>query len=342
MSGAKFSLNRLEEYQMPNRIYKYQCVDNSLLTPCFKKRVVKPILRFVPGTVSANWISICSTAFICAGLGVSLIQTETKGSFILCPVLFLLYSIGDHLDGMQAVRTNTCSALGEFCDHFLDTFGTGMVLLAMLVLYHVENVWVGGFLVFTAYLVHAATMYEQQKTGWLYFDSISAFEAMCIVVCVVILGMSDSIYGWFTAEAWKGLSYLEILILLNAVCSLVALFRILRRIGKVTWGFIHYLFTSSILLAFGSQFLSKEWTVFFLIFHNARYIADLIHGHLVDGKERWADSVIPLIAIVFLAGVLDAPRVEFCWGMLFYQIGLVSFAGFRTQSKLKVQKLLWV
>src|SRR5688572_31878006 len=122
------------------RPYQYRCKDYSLVTPLFKKWVITPLIKIVPWVIPANIITLISNGFVYLALYLSL-NAELAGNYTpLCiSACLLLYLIGDHLDGMQAKRTGTGSALGEFCDHYLDAFNNGIIVYTMLVFFDVQQ-----------------------------------------------------------------------------------------------------------------------------------------------------------------------------------------------------------
>ena len=79
----------------------------------------------------------------------------------LIAVGLMLYLIGDHLDGMQAKRTATGSALGEFCDHYLDAFNNGVVMFTMIAVFGITHKPVIVGVMVISYWAHMAVFYEQ-------------------------------------------------------------------------------------------------------------------------------------------------------------------------------------
>ena len=122
------------------RPYQYRCKDYSLVTPLFKKWVITPLIKIVPWAIPANIITLISNGFVYLGLYLSL-NAEVAGNYtpLYISACLLLYLIGDHLDGMQAKRTGTGSALGEFCDHYLDAFNNGIVVYTMLFVFNFQQ-----------------------------------------------------------------------------------------------------------------------------------------------------------------------------------------------------------
>ena len=87
--------------------------------------------------MTANYITLLSTSFVICLLVLvfwlpSISPTLAAGLFAL---LLHNYLVGDHLDGMQAKKTQTSSALGEFLDHYLDVYNGAIVFYALSVFF---------------------------------------------------------------------------------------------------------------------------------------------------------------------------------------------------------------
>ena len=144
------------------RVYSYRCHDFSLLTPGFKKWLVAPLLPYIPWAVPANIITIVSNLFVYAGLFVALHYNTPVGRALIA-VCLLLYLVGDHLDGMQAKRTQTGSALGEFCDHYLDAFNNGTILFTAFVVFRIESPLLVASVLTASYLAHLPSSTNNSK-----------------------------------------------------------------------------------------------------------------------------------------------------------------------------------
>ena len=99
----------------------------------------------------------------------------------------MLYLIGDHLDGMQAKRTGTGSALGEFCDHYLDAFNNGVVMFTMIAVFGITHKPVIVGVMVISYWAHMAVFYEQFKTGWLTFEPVGSLEGVLLSALLIAL-----------------------------------------------------------------------------------------------------------------------------------------------------------
>jgi ethanolaminephosphotransferase len=289
--------------------YKYQVIDNSILTPVFKDRVVKPFIRFIPWWLPANIITVGSNIFMIGALLIALFEFSTiTVRFISSAILIMLYAIGDHLDGMQAKRTKTSSALGEFFDHFLDAFNTGILLLTVLTLFGITNPGVFAFVLLTSYLAHASMVFEQYKTGWLIFDKIGSLEALLFTFVLLLLSSIPSVFGLLTSTLFLNLKVIEVLVLSTAIGSLSTLFTTIFRAHIA--GFRFYFFCGMLIFTaiFSFSMFSNVVSSFIITLYAGYFMGNLMRGHLADGIERMPDIVAPLIlATGFFAGISTFP-----------------------------------
>lgn len=320
----------LERYQKLKETYKYQCVDRSIITPHFKKRVVTPLVPYLPLWISANMISFVSCLFLWLALGLAAYTSPSwKGAFLVAPMFFLFYAVGDVLDGMQASRTGTGSPLGEFCDHFLDAFATGLICGAFLLFYRVDGPYLCCGMIFCAYLVHAATIYEQFKTGWLRLDAFGSMEALLLVGLTIAAGFHPGVFSFFVDKMKFGYSPIEMVFIANILCMLIAFVKILQRVGGLSVGFMLFLLSLGGIFLIGLLRLTPTLSISILILYSIGYICNLMYGHLVDGVERKPDFLVPLALLVTLGiGEFYSVRIIPC--IILYLVFLVLYSIART------------
>ena len=108
--------------------YCYNCVDQSILLPWFKKYYVAFYFKFIPQGLTANCITLLSSVAMWIMLYLGLNSELYSIPFLAGSFFFLLhfYVVGDHLDGMQAKETRTSSPLGEFLDHYFDIYNSAI------------------------------------------------------------------------------------------------------------------------------------------------------------------------------------------------------------------------
>lgn len=316
--------------------YQYKSVVRSLVTPPFKKWLVVPLVPFTPRWLPANAISIISFLFVIAALLLSLLSGMNRQLiFFTTAIFYIFYCIGDSLDGQQAVRTKTSSALGEFCDHFLDALATGAVVYTFLFLYKVNTPWIACSLLYCGYLGHALTMYEQYKTGCIQFDPLGCIEAVLLMSVFLLAGMNEHVFSFFTEKLGGKYTLMEYFLSINILGAILAFLKIYKRVGGISGKFALYMITSLILLLFGLKNLSIPTTFLLLSLHNARYICDLIHGNLVDGKERTPDALVAtvfLLSFAFPQFSVVSPWIAF---LLAWQVLLLLISCGRTLSYLR-------
>jgi ethanolaminephosphotransferase len=292
--------------------YNYQCIDRSIITPPFKKFIVSPLFRFIPWGVPANLITIISNIFLYTSLYLAASKGTAASNYIIIPFLIFLYAIGDHFDGMQAKRTKTSSGLGEFCDHYLDVFNNGILLYILITLYKVENPFVIAFLYLTAYIPHAAVIYEEYKTKWLVFEAIGSLEGIFFIIILTLLGASDMVFNFFQKETVYNLSLIELVMLLSTVGTMGTLVKIYLRIKKFSPGFFIYVICSLYIFYFCFNYTSLLFTFLFFTFYNGDYLGKLMRGHLADGRERYPDLIMPAVLLIFYLSdiILKRPPAE--------------------------------
>ena len=121
--------------------YSYSAEDKSLLTPVLYKYFVFPLVRILPESIPANIITIFSNSFVVLSFVAAYLNYihDTYRFLWLIPIFCWTYIVGDYSDGVQARRTKTGSPLGEYFDHFLDSFVTGLLTGTLMLCFRVTN-----------------------------------------------------------------------------------------------------------------------------------------------------------------------------------------------------------
>jgi phosphatidylglycerophosphate synthase len=284
------------------RPYQYRCKDNSLLTPTFKEWIVGPLLQFVPWGIPANIITIVSNAFVYIALVLAL-NPEWFGDLLtrlFVAVFLMLYLIGDHLDGMQAKRTGTGSALGEFCDHYLDAFNNGIIVFTMLSIFEAYNPWIVTICISTSYMAHTSVFYEQFKTGWLTFEKMGSLEGVLFASIIIGLSIFTPIREGLSTILVLDLTVFEWLMMLSAIGAVTTFLQTVKRTPDVRFGLWVFIGSLLVIACVGAKILSTLDLFLLLTLYASLYIGRVMRGHLVDGIERHTDFVAPVV-IFFLA-----------------------------------------
>ncbi len=298
--------------------YQYRVHDSSIITPAFKKWVVAPLFRFMPWGIPANIITIFSNLFMYIALFMALMEWPGRSlRFVLIPLLALGYAIGDHMDGMQAKRTGTSSALGEFCDHYLDIFNNGILLYIVCLSFQITQPGLVAFFLTAAYLAHATMFYEQFSTKWLYFEKIGSLESLLILLFCLLISIVEPVYQFVLQPVVCGLTLAEVLFLVSSSGAFITVIQIIRRAHIVDPRY--YVFCAFLIAVacLGITFLSSTAVFYVITTYSGLYIGNLQRGHLADGKRRFPDAVVPLL--VTLAFVFEPLRQPvFLWGLYIY------------------------
>jgi phosphatidylglycerophosphate synthase len=282
--------------------YKYQVKDQSILTPPFKKFIILPLGRWLPLWIPANFITFFSSAFMLAAMAISVHYKELlEVHFVLIAIFIFAYLTGDLLDGFQAKRTSTSSALGEFLDHYLDAFVNVFMLLTIFASLNINKNYIISFSLMISYLAQTAVFYEQRRTGWLIFEKIGVFEAFIFSIIVFILFAFSPLEILLSKEIFSEFSYAEIMIISMNLIALYTLIRSILRIdGKKLWFVIfsiHLLFIVSGNIILPSPTTGFRWMI---AFYSIDYISRIMHSHHTAGKEPIPDVVLPLMMLICL------------------------------------------
>lgn len=242
--------------------------------------------------------------------------------------------MGDHLDGMQAKRTKTGSALGEFCDHYLDAFNNGIILFTAFMVFGIHNPILISVVLTASYLAHMTVFYEQFKTGWLTFEKLGSLEAVLLILILVGFSAYEPIYQLFTLNIISSYRLIDILFALSAVGATSTFITTLKRTperGNEVWLFV----VSSIVIAFVGASLFSSLELFLLItLYASLYVGLIMRGHLVDGTERIPDLVIPS-ALLILNFITPTNTQSIFWILALYLSVRIFVLVFQTFNALK-------
>lgn len=182
------------------REYRYRCSDKSILSRLVLNRFYNWAVNFFPMWMAPNLITLvglCSQLAM-VGLACFLFPSLTGRipswfCYAAAASLFF-YATLDSVDGRQARRTGSSSALGEFFDHGCDSLNTSLSALiysAILGLGHSARTL---FLFAVANVCFLVSTWEHYHTGVLYFGYISAVSEGIVSTCLLLVSI-----GYFGA-----------------------------------------------------------------------------------------------------------------------------------------------
>jgi len=279
--------------------YTYNCVDDSLLLPYFKKYYVSIYFRFIPAGFTANYITLISTGFII--FLVYLVRelhflptAAIAGIFALC---LHNYVVGDHLDGMQAKETKTSSPLGEFLDHYLDVYNGAVVFFTLSVFLKPISDEVFYLLLVVNCLAFAATMMEELERNQLYFGPIGTLEGLVLLIAFFLSWMVPPIRKlWQTELLWGYPAYWLVIIIFGAGL-LFTIVDIIRRLGYIPGAFsifVVFLIVVSFCCYYGKQDRLVGWLI--VLLYCGDYVGRIMNSYFLSQKHKYPDLLAPIIA----------------------------------------------
>lgn len=286
------------------RPYQYRCKDFSLVTPPFKRWIITPLIKFVPWVIPANIITFVSNAFVYVSLYLALNpELFGKANPLLIAGGLIVYLIGDHLDGMQAKRTGTGSALGEFCDHYLDAFNNGVVMFTMISVFGISHKVVIAAVIIISYWAHMAVFYEQFKTGWLTFEPVGSLEGVLLSALLIALSANPTVNSIYSYVLLEDYSFIEMLMILSSLGGIITFIKTWKRTPDVTADFWFFTVLISVVGMLALTFFTSFQLFVLLTLYASLYIGKIMYGHLIDGVERSPDFVSPIaLLLLFVPG----------------------------------------
>lgn len=205
----------MERYSDPERPFKYayKSINNSTIN-FFYSRFWMPIaIRLVPERASANVVSVLGdlgvwVAFlILSGLmlgPMNIVGRDNPWLFGICAFCLFFYHTMDNLDGYQARKTGQSGPLGEFVDHWFDSFNTFLIPLGLGLAFPVIPPLMVAITIFLCCIADWLSLRTTRNTGVLVFGRVSSEEALFIAyaffTAVWALG-----YDWWTQPGFFGI-----------------------------------------------------------------------------------------------------------------------------------------
>lgn len=284
--------------------YSYTADDQSLLTPPIYKFCVTPLMKIIPYRLPANIITMIANSFITASLCIAYFN-YINGTFIalwLIPVLSFCYIVGDFSDGIQARRTGTGSPLGEYFDHFLDSFVTGYLTGIILLCMRVKNPFMLFLPYIFLYIGQIGTFWERFTRGVMSFSKFSTSEGIIAITIMSWLASFPAVQTQINKKIFLNMSWPEMLVLFCFFLAGVSGFRAILRTKKFSFKLFLHILLSSLLSAFlffktGSSILCSTLII---TFYNALFIESILAGTSLNTKESFPDFAVPLSCILLL------------------------------------------
>lgn len=324
-----------------NTKYTYSAENASLLDAFMEAYIVKPLVNKLPYWLPANIITIISNSLVFLSFVIAMQCTKNNYRlWFLIPIFVCIYLIGDCLDGAQARRTKTGSPLGEFLDHFLDTFVNGELIIPILTVYNVKNPYIVFSVLLVAYITQASAFWERFKNGHMHFGKFSSSESILTLTILLTLGCFKNIRDFFAInliqiEFIKGfiqkmpqwiqnLSIVDAMFIIFVIIAVANTVMTFVRTRGFTVRFGLYILSSAI-VAIVAMIMNEDMhhlPCFTLALLNINYIASLLSSIVMKEKDHYPDFFLAIFMTLMLILKISSPILTAFY--FIYTIVLVS------------------
>lgn len=214
----------------------YQVLDNSILVPPLKRFVWGPLVPLIPDRISANSLTLFGTFLSGVAFFITVFVPASRLSCAVVAFLIFAYLSLDNIDGAHARRTGTCSPLGEFLDHWLDSLNNTLLFMGAIFTWRIPDdkaVIIMGLAVFS----YTFTFWEQRVTGRIHMAMLGNVEG---IMAVILFYLAGAVFGPNTLIENKlifGQSIIDLFwisaVINTSVTSLGPILRVRRNWGEV-------------------------------------------------------------------------------------------------------------
>jgi phosphatidylglycerophosphate synthase len=317
----------MDRYEDPDRPlnYSYKSINNSLIDKYLLKHWWKLAFKAMPAKANANAVSMVGNigswlAFILlSGLPWGPAGLHGKApSWVFFASAFALsfYHTLDALDGMQARRTGAAGPLGEFIDHWFDSFNAFIMPLGLLMAFPVMPPFFVAVIVLLFVSADLLTLEAVRKTGVLVFDPFSMDEGVfAYIALLVAIGAAG--YHFWASPLVFGLAPIQLVFIFFAASLFVFCLRCLAATGGLKRLAVELAFLAPIaawmLLAYDDiGRMGLLCGSLLLGFTASRFTGDLLRERLMGLEYPYfpRDLVVLDLSLV-VSGLLPGPSARF-------------------------------
>ena len=284
--------------------YSYSANDESLLTPVLYKYFVDPFVKILPYRLPANFITLISFSFIVIAFAIAVrgYWVHRYDFWRLIPLLTLIYLIGDCADGKQARRTGTGSPLGEYFDHFLDCFVTGLLMGILMISFKVTKPAIITMGFFNLYAGQIGSFWERYKRRVMCFGKLGSNEGIVAIGLTSWLMSIPSIHTAADTVLIFNITGGEALIITIMTGTAVSAIHSIVRSRAISSRLITHLILSFAVTYTAAYLFGKNNMVYItgaVSFYNVFFLASLLAATNLDSRECLPDIIIPLSFVLF-------------------------------------------
>ena len=334
------------KFTTPEKIflYKYKCETNSLLYHYFFKMLSKRILNLIPVHIPGNLLTFaghfCSWvafAFMMGLFGdVKGYVTRSTYWFLFPALGILIYYTLDSIDGAQARRNNSSSPLGEFYDHWLDSFSSFMLPLGIISVFDVND-YISVPIIVAGVYAFWVTMWDQNKTEILKLRKIGAIEGVLIVVGFYSFSAVGGMQIWLVKDPILGLSGLEYLAIIAFITlTVTSILPLLSNIAKFSQSLGLSLGLSLVLIWYlvlknqpeTQKFENSALILSLLGLIGCKYIGDMQRNRLIGTVYQTYDMTLIAFGVGLIISSIIIPKykVQLLFGYLYLAVIIFKLA----------------
>ena len=267
-------------------------IDRSILRP-YLNHYFLFLFKLVPRRLPANFITLITWGF----MWIMLFFSSHADAYpvevlvLISLVCIHFYTVGDHLDGMQAIATRTTSPLGGFFDHYCDVYsGAIMVITFFQLMGSVSAPVLYGVL--WLYLMAFNTTYvEELEKKELHFGSVGSLEGIVILFLFFASLLFSPIRNFWMAEIIEGYPNYWVIILLGIFGFSGTTLSIIKRMGSVPRQLTVFLICSfSLTIFLSTQNIITEvqgWLI--LTLYGTGYLGSVMRSQMLSEKHHYPD-----------------------------------------------------
>jgi phosphatidylglycerophosphate synthase len=291
--------------EKPN--YQYVCTDKSVLYPHLKKWVWAPALPALPAWLSPNTMTLWGNFFAWVGFAVCLVLQPTDSTWFVVPALCtFLYLSFDNMDGMQARRAGRSSPLGEFLDHWGDSFNTGLAIFGYGVAMQTPP-WFLALMLSLVCVAYFSCFWEQKVTGRLTFGPAGSVEGLMYIVTMYLLVAAFGHETICTKPVLGPLSVSNLCLLFVCGAFVLTIVGAWHRVGRNIGDFLGHAIAYAMLgLWFALGDLPFVAYGFMVVFANAHLGGRVVIARVLDEPFRIGDTTLYFLIAASMALSLGA------------------------------------
>ena len=284
--------------------YSYSAEDKSLVAPVLYTFLVDPFVKVLPYWLPANLITLSSFCCIVIAFGIAIhgYYVQRYDFWWLIPLLTLAYLIGDCADGKQARRTGTGSPLGEFFDHFLDCFVTGLLMGILMISFQVTKPAIITIGFFNLYAGQIGSFWERYKRRVMCFGKLSTSEGILAIGLTSWLMSIPPIHTAADTVLFLDITGGEGLIITIMTGTAISAIHSLIRTQEISFRLIAH-FVLSLTITYTAAYLYGKHNMVYITLvvscYNVFFLASLLAATNLERRECLPDIIVPLSFVLF-------------------------------------------